>query len=53
MVDLRNASRCQVGGLERLRDDDVRVGQLFVEDRVRTFFVGGYNQRVTLALKSV
>jgi hypothetical protein len=42
MVGLRNALRGQVGGPERLRDDDVRVGQLFVEHGVRTFLVGGH-----------
>ena len=41
----------QVGRPERLRDDDVGVGQLALEDRVGAVLVRGHDQRVTLALE--
>ena len=41
----------QVGGPERLRDDDLGVGQLALEHRVGPVLVGGDDQRVALRLE--
>ena len=41
----------QVGGPERLGDDDVGVGQLALEVRVRPVLVGGDDQRVARLLE--
>ena len=43
----------QVGGPERLRDDDVGLGQLALEDRVRPVLVGGHRQRVAAGLEEL
>src|SRR5216683_8203792 len=44
---------CQVGGPERLRDDDFGVDQFFLKHAVRTVLVGGDDQRVTLRLEKL
>ena len=43
----------QVGGPERLRDDDLGVGQLALEDRVRAVLVGGHDQLVAAPLEEL
>ena len=43
----------EVGRPERLRDDDVGVGELALEDRAGAVLVRGHDQRVTLAFEVV
>ena len=48
---LRDPLGGQVGGPERLRDDDVGVGQLALEDGVGAVLVGGDDEAVAAALR--
>ena len=43
----------QVGGPERLRNDDLRVGQLAVEGRARAILVRGHDQLVSEASRNL
>ena len=43
----------QVGGPERLGDDDLGLGQLALEDRVRPVLVGGDDQPVPAPLEEL
>ena len=43
--------RCQVGGPERLRDDDFRIGKVLVEYRVLAVLVRGHDQLVAETLE--
>src|SRR6202011_1090730 len=53
LASLGDTLGCQVGGPERLRDDDVGVDQFFFKHAVRTVLVGGDDQRVTLRLEKL
>ena len=43
---LRDPFRCQVSRPERLRDDDLRIGQFAFEDRVLAILVRGHDEGV-------
>src|SRR5712664_1328391 len=53
LASLGHTLGCQVGGPERLRDDDFGVDQFFLKHAVRTVLVGGDDQRVTLRLEKL
>src|SRR5216684_1731923 len=53
LTSLGDTLGCQVGGPERLRDDDGGVDQFFLKHAVRTVLVGGDDQRVTLRLEKL
>jgi hypothetical protein len=40
--------RGHIGGPERLRDNDFGVGQLAIEDRIRTVLIRGHDQRMAI-----
>jgi len=51
LLGLFDPFRRQVGGPERLRDDDFGVGKFAFEDRVRALLIGGYDEGMAQTLE--